>query len=132
MAAYARARYRDRAPEGEFIPGAVEGVGQATLTVDPGGPWSGAMRLRYFGPRPLIEDNSVRSSASLTLNGRVAYKIRRDLKIELEGFNLTNRRVSAIDYYYASRLKNEAAPVDDIHFHPLESRSARVTLVKTW
>ncbi len=130
--AYARARYRDLAAEGERIPGAVEGVGQVALTVDPGGPWSGALRLRYFGPRPLIEDNSVRSAASLTLNGRLTWKINRSTKLELEGFNLTDRRSSAIDYLYESRLKNEAVAVTDVHFHPLESRSARLTLVKNW
>jgi hypothetical protein len=128
-AAYAHARSRDLDPAGDHIPGAVEGVGQLAFTVDQLGPWSGALRLRYFGPRPLIEDDSVRSHASLTLNGRVAYKIGKNVKLELEGFNLTNRRDSAIDYYYASRLKGEATARDDIHFHPLESRSARATMV---
>ncbi|MBD8529838.1 MULTISPECIES: TonB-dependent receptor [unclassified Massilia] len=127
-AAYARARSRN----GDRIPGAVEGVGQLALTVDKVGPWSGALRLRYFGPRPLIEDNSVRSHASTTLNGRVGYKINKDLQLELEAFNLTDRRASAIDYFYASQLPGEAEPRDDIHFHPIEPRSLRLTLTKTW
>src|SRR5690606_3641865 len=50
-AAYARARSRGGNPDGDRIPGAVEGVAQAGLTVDRLGPWSGALRLRYFGPR---------------------------------------------------------------------------------
>ncbi|KQQ87822.1 TonB-dependent receptor [Massilia sp. Leaf139] len=127
-AAYARARSRN----GDRIPGAVEGVGQLALTVDKLGPWSGALRLRYFGPRPLIEDNSVRSQGSATLNGRVGYKIGKDLQLELEAFNLANRRDSAIDYYYASQLAGELSPRDDIHFHPIEPRSFRLTLTKTW
>jgi outer membrane receptor protein involved in Fe transport len=127
-AAYARTRSRN----GERIPGAVEGVGQLALSVDKVGPWSGALRLRYFGPRPLIEDNSVRSRSSATLNGRIGYKVDNTLQLELEGFNLTNRRDSAIDYYYASQLAGELAPRDDIHFHPIEPRSFRVTLTKTW
>lgn len=131
-AAFARARSRDFAPEGDRIPGAVEGVGQVALTVDQFGAWSGALRLRYFGPRPLIEDNSVRSRPSMTINGRIAYRINKSMKIELEGFNLANRRDSAIDYLYASRLKNETAAVTDIHFHPIESRSARLMLIKNW
>ena len=36
---------------------------------------SGSARLRYFGPRPLIEDNSVRSHATTTVNGRLGYRI---------------------------------------------------------
>ena len=93
------------------------------------GPWFGAVQLRYFGPRPLIEDNSVRSKATSGLNARLGYKISPTLQVELQGFNLTNRKVSAIDYYYTSRLPGEpAAGVDDIHFHPIESRSFRVSL----
>ncbi|CAN7223911.1 TonB-dependent receptor [Massilia sp. LjRoot122] len=135
-AAYARARSRGGNPaEGVAnarIPGAVEGVAQLGLTVDRVGPWSGALRLRYFGPRPLIEDDSVRSRASVTLNGRIGYRIGKDMHIELEGFNLGNRRDSAIDYYYASRLANELDAVDDIHFHPIEPRSFRLSLTKNW
>ncbi len=130
--AYARARTRGEAPEGSYISGAIEGTGQLAVTVDGGGPFSGSLKLRYFGPRPLIEDNSVRSNSSLTLNARFGWRIVKDLSLELEGFNLTNRRDSAIDYYYASRLKGEAAPVTDIHFHPIESRSLRATLIKTF
>ncbi|WP_058050525.1 TonB-dependent receptor [Janthinobacterium sp. Ant5-2-1] len=130
--AYARARSRGSDPAGDFIPGAIEGVAQLAMTVTPPGPWSGSLRLRYFGPRPLVEDNSVRSSASVGLNGRIAYQIDKTLRVEVEGYNLANRRDSAIDYYYASRLPGEAQPVDDIHFHPVESRSMRLTLVKNF
>jgi hypothetical protein len=127
--AYARARYRDVQAVGQRIPGAVEGVASLALAVDNLGPWFGALQYRYFGPRPLIEDNSVRSQATATLNGRIGYKISPRLKLELEGFNLSNRRDAAIDYYYTSRLPGEAAQgVDDRHFHPVESRSWRLTL----
>jgi outer membrane receptor protein involved in Fe transport len=102
------------------------------VTVDRLGAWSGGLRLRYFGPRPLVEDNSVRSHASLTLNGRIAYRLDKKTNIELEGFNLTNRQDSAIDYYYVSRLHGESAPQADVHFHPIEPRSLRLTVVRNW
>jgi hypothetical protein len=130
--AYARARSRGYVEEGSYIAGAIEGTGQLAVTVDDGGPYSASLKLRYFGPRPLIEDNSVRSNSSMTLNGRLGWKIRKDLRLELEAFNMTNRHDSAIDYYYASQLKGEAAPVSDIHFHPIESRSVRATLIKNF
>ena len=129
--AFARARFNDNDPYGIGlrIPGSVEGVASLALAVDNLGPWFGAMQYRYFGPRPLIEDNSVRSASTATLNGRIGYKISPTMRVELEGFNLTNRQASAIDYYYTSRLKGEpAAGVNDIHFHPIESRSFRVSL----
>ena len=130
--AYARARARDADPAGPFLPGAVEGVAQLALSVDRLGPYSGALRLRYFGPRPLSADNRVRSSSSVTLNGRLGYRFGAGLRLELEGFNLANRRAAAIDYYYASRLKGEAEAVEDVHFHPLEARTLRLSLVKNF
>ena len=127
--AFARARFRGFDPVGDRIPGAVEGVASLALSVDKLGPWFGALQLRYFGPRPLIENNSVRSKSTATLNGRIGYKISPKVKVELEGFNLTNRKDSAIDYYYASQLRGEASSVADVHFHPIESRSFRVSMV---
>ena len=126
---FARARFRDVDPAGNRIPGAVEGVASLALAVDNLGPYFGALQLRFFGPRPLVEDNAVRSSSTATLNGRIGYKFSPKVKLELEAFNLTNRKASAIDYYYVSQLKGEAAPVADVHFHPIESRSLRLTLV---
>ncbi len=127
--AFARARFRDADPTGQRIPGSVEGVASLALAVDNVGPYFGALQFRYFGPRPLIEDNTVRSKSTATFNGRIGYKFNKDVRIELEGFNLTNRKASAIDYYYTSRLPGEpAAGVNDVHFHPIESRSFRVSL----
>ena len=130
--AFAQARFRDFDPVGNRIPGAVEGVASVALAVDNLGPYFGALQLRYFGPRPLIEDNSVRSNSTATLNGRIGYKINPKTTVQLEVFNLTNRKASAIDYYYESRLANEPASVNDVHFHPIESRSARLTLTTSF
>jgi hypothetical protein len=128
--AFARARFRDADAVGQRIPGAVEGVASLAIAVDNLGPWFGALQWRYFGPRPLLEDNSVRSSSTALFNGRIGYKFNANNSVELEGFNLGNKQASAIDYYYGSRLPGEAAGgVDDIHFHPIESRSFRVTWV---
>jgi hypothetical protein len=128
--AFARARYRNLDPVGDRIPGSIEGVASLALAVDNLGPYFGALQLRYFGPRPLLEDNSVRSSKTATLNGRIGYKISPKMRVELEGFNLTNRTDAAIDYGYVSRLPGEpAGGVFDKHFHPIESRSFRATLL---
>ena len=72
-----RARFRDldvNVP-GTRIPGAVEGVAPLAMAVDNIGPWFGAVQLRYFGRRPLIEDNSARSNSTTTLNDRIGYQI---------------------------------------------------------
>ena len=128
--AFARARFRGVDRSASRIPGAVEGVASLAVAVDNLGPWFGAAQLRYFGPRPLIEDNSVRSNSTSTLNARVGYRFSPKTRIELDGFNLTNRKAAAIDYYYTSRLPGEpTGGVDGIHFHPIESRSFRLSFV---
>jgi hypothetical protein len=126
--AYSKARFRDQDPVGDRIPGAVEGVASAGVTADGRGLLSGSLRLRYFGPRPLIENDSVRSKASTTLNARVAYRLSPRYSFAVEAFNLTNAKVSDIDYYYASRLPSEPAKgVNDIHTHPLEPFTVRAS-----
>jgi len=128
--AFAQARFRDAAPEGRHIPGAVEGVATLAAAFDQLGPWFGALQFRWFGPRPLSEDNRVRSRSTATVNGRLGYKFGPSLSLELEGFNLADRQDSSIDYFYTSRLNGERAEgFDDVHFHPIESRSFRLTLV---
>ena len=135
-AAYAHARFREDDPgaPGRRIPGAVEGVISAGLTFhDVYGGWFGGVKVRYFGPRPLIEDNSVRSDSTTTVSARLGYKFDNGLIVRVDGFNLLNADASQIDYYYTSRLPGEpAAGVDDVHFHPLEPRSFRLSLTKQW
>ena len=127
--AASRSRYTENDPAGNFIPGAIGKVASFGVTVTDRGPWSGAFQLRYFGPRPLIEDNSVRSASTTLAYARVAYQINRKTRLSLDVFNLFDKRASDIDYYYASRLPGEAVDgVSDRHFHPVEPRSARLTL----
>jgi hypothetical protein len=84
--------------------------------------------LRHFGPRALIEDNSVTSRQTTLVNGEVGYQFSPRVRLQLEGFNLLNAQVSDIDYFFESRLRDEPEPVEDIHFHAAIPRSARVAL----
>jgi hypothetical protein len=127
--AWTRARFVDNEPIGNSIPGAVNRIASMALSVRDIGPWSGSIQLRYLGPRPLIEDNSVQAASSTTLNARLGYRIDPKIQLSLDVFNLTNARVNDTEYYYTSRLPNEpAAGVADRHFHPALPRSARITL----
>jgi outer membrane receptor protein involved in Fe transport len=127
--AFSRARFRHSDPAGDRIPGAVEAVVSAGITAEGSGPLSGSLRLRYFGPRPLVEDNRVRSKASTTLNARMCYRLDRRYRVSLEAFNLANAKASDIDYFYVSRLPGEPAEgVADLHTHPLERRNFRFSL----
>jgi outer membrane receptor protein involved in Fe transport len=125
-----RARFRDLDSTGVHIPGAVETVLSAGATVDSVRKMFGSVRLRYFGPRPLIDDNSVRSKSTSLVNAEIGYRLSRSLRIALDVFNVTNAKSSDIDYFYTSRLPGE--PLDgvaDIHSHPALPRTARVTFV---
>jgi hypothetical protein len=49
--------------------------------------------------------------------------------VQAELFNLLNRKDSAIDYYYTSRLPGESdTGIADIHFHPIEPVNFRMSL----
>ena len=122
------ARFTDSDPAGDRIPGAIEQAASIGVSLQESEPWSAGLRLRYFGPRPLIEDNSVRSRSSTLVNMQLGYRINTRLRASMDILNLLNTSVSDIDYYYASQLPGEAAPVDDVHSHPAEPRTVRVTL----
>jgi hypothetical protein len=126
--AFSRARFTDFDPVGDRIPGAIENALSAGISVDHRGPWFGSLRLRYFGPRPLIEDDSVRSKASNLLNLRLGRRFPNGLSLAAEVFNLLDDEASDIDYDYESRLRGEPGPVRDVHFHPAEKRSVRLAL----
>ena len=129
-AGFTRARFSEVEAPGNYIPGAPVAVVSAGATVENLNRWYGALRWRYFGPRPLIEDNSVSSSATSLVNLRVGYAFDKRLRLQLDVFNLLDRKDHDIDYFYASRLAGEpAAGVNDVHFHPVEPRLLRASLV---
>ena len=117
-------------PVGDFIPGSVATVVSAGVTVDSLRNVFGSVRLRYFGSRPLIEDNSLQSKATSLTNLEGGYKLSKNVKLLVDVFNLFDAKDSDIDYYYASRLPNEPPDgVNDIHLHPTLPRTARLNLV---
>jgi outer membrane receptor protein involved in Fe transport len=96
------------------------------------GRWSVTGHMRYIGPRPLIEDNSQRSQSAINFSVRASYQVDRRTKFNFDVLNLFNRKADDIDYYYASQLRGEPAPVNDVHFHPAEPRNVRVSIVLSY
>jgi outer membrane cobalamin receptor len=126
--AWSQARFTDGAAEGEHVPGAAGSTANLGVTVDALGPWSGALRLRYVGTRPLVEDDSVRSGDSVLLNLRIGYRLGARTQLTLDVYNLLDRRNNDIEYWYQSQLAGEGAAVNDRHLHPAEPRTLRLTL----
>jgi hypothetical protein len=125
-----RARFRDDAPEGDHIPGALETVAAAGISVRAPGGWFGALRLRHFAGRPLIEDDRVRSDDSTVFNFQAGWRGKRTA-VQLDVLNLFDAGDHDIEYFYASRLAGEPAEgIEDRHLHPLEPRTARIYLTR--
>jgi len=124
-----RARFTDPDP-GDRIPGAVQTVVSAGATAHDVRNVFGSVRWRYFGPRSLVENDTVRSKATSLINAQAGYKLTKTVQIALDVFNILDARESDIDYYYRSRLLGEPlAGVNDIHTHPTLPRTARVSLM---
>ncbi|MBR0898501.1 TonB-dependent receptor [Bradyrhizobium tropiciagri] len=131
--AYTRARFTDYDPVGNFIPGAPSWVASGGVSFGHDTGWFGSLRARYFGPRPLIEDDSVRSLSSFIVNARAGYKFDNGMRLQLDVLNLFNAQTNQIEYYYLSRLPGE--PIDgvaDRHVHPAEPLAVRLTLAATF
>lgn len=133
-AAFSRARFRDHEDIGDYIPESIQTTASAGVSYNTGR-WSVGARARYFGPRPLIENNSVRSASSFLVNLKVGYRVLKGVRIFAEVLNVFGKRVNDIDYYYASLLKGEMSPlnadgspagINDHHIHPAEPRTFRV------
>ena len=123
-----RARFTDVDPAGDRIPGAPGVIASAGVVLGEKTGWFGSAKVRYFGPRPLIEDNSASSSATTVVNGRVGYRWDNGWRVQLDGLNLFNARSNQIEYFYELQLRGEAAAVADRHIHPIEPLAVRLTV----
>jgi hypothetical protein len=127
--AVSRARFTDADPTGDRIPGSVQTVISAGVAVNQWKGMFGSARLRYFGPRPLIEDGSVRSRGTSLVNLQAGCRFPNAMRLVVDVFNLLDARASDIDYFYTSRLPGEpSGGIDDVHVHPALPRTARIGL----
>lgn len=132
--AYTYARFQDSGnPLGDYIPEAPAMVASAGVTLGEDTGWFGALRWRFFGARPLIEDGSVWSGATSLFDARIGYTFQNGLKFTLDVLNLLNTQADQISYYYTSRLSGEPLDgVNDVHFHPVEPLAVRFTVAKAF
>ena len=127
--AWSHARFADDDEAGDRIPNAVDRAASLGVAVNHPSGWSGGARLRYLGPAALIEDNSVRSSSTTLLNVEAGYQFTRGVKVSVEMLNALDKRANDITYFYESQLRGETEPVEGIHFHPVEPRTLRASVV---
>ncbi|MGB5904088.1 MAG: TonB-dependent receptor [Xanthobacteraceae bacterium] len=129
---------------GNYIPGAPNMIVSAGVRIGEATGWFGALRYRYFGSRPLTEDNAFTSPATGLLNGQIGYRFENGWRIQLDAFNLTNSRSDQITYAYGSLLKSDAlfaqclanippaavcsTGIMDRVLHPVEPLAIRLTV----
>lgn len=120
-------------PEGEnLVPGALESSGEVGLSAA-FRQFNAALRVRYMGPHPLIEDNSQRGAATLLANVRVAWTPDNFGGFEFHGevLNLLDAEDDDIDYFYATRFPGEPAEgIEGRNSRVVEPRQFRVGLTK--
>jgi outer membrane receptor protein involved in Fe transport len=126
--AWSKARFTDFDSAGDYVPGAVERVASLGLAVNHPSGWFGGARFRHFGSAPLIEDDSVRSDGTTLVNVEAGYRFSKRWKVSASVYNVFDREDNDITYFYESQLAGESEPVADIHFHPVEPRTVRMTL----
>jgi outer membrane receptor protein involved in Fe transport len=128
--AWSQARFTELNEAGPYVPEAVDVVVSGGASIDNFHRTFASLRLRYFGPRALVEDNSVRSQATTLLNFEGGYQLFENLRLNANIYNLFDAVVSDIDYYFTSRLPGEPhSGVDDIHTHPAVPRTLRVSVI---
>jgi hypothetical protein len=138
--AFSKARYDASAVElakfglaGPFIANAPSFIGSLGVLVDNLGPWFGGLQWRDLGPYP-VEDGQAfpkdKGYSEFNIDG--GYRFARAFKAQLSIYNLFDRRADAAAYDYASRLTPTGPEVTGLQVHPLEPRSARLTLTATF
>lgn len=120
--AFSHSRFKDAPSNFDRIPNTVEGVAAAGVTWLPGDGWEGSLRVRYLGPGPLIEDNSVRSPSTTLVNAGIS-KDFGNFEIGFEALNLLDGDGYDMVYFYESQLLAESAPLEDLHFHPVHPQT---------
>ena len=63
------------------------------------------------------------------MNAQVSYRVAKPLLLTVDVFNVFDVQVDDIAYWYTSRISPDPTVKarDDVHFHPAEKRSVRLT-----
>jgi outer membrane receptor protein involved in Fe transport len=118
---------------GEYLPNAPTAIGSLAAYIKNLGPWSGGLNYRYLSGFPLSSDGEIQGHGYAEWNGDAHYDIGGGWSTGIGVYNLANKHADAAEFWYIDRLKSESAGgVADVHVHPLEGRSVRLTIAKTF
>jgi outer membrane receptor protein involved in Fe transport len=116
---------------GEYLPNAPFATGSFNVYVKNLSAWSGGLGYRYLSAYPLSSDNAVKGRGYGEWNGDARYAIDEGWSVGLGLYNILDSKADAAQFWYVDRLRGEPADgAADVHVHPLEGRSARLTVTK--
>lgn len=128
-----RAKYIQYDTLGDTVPLSARTIFNSSLNYS-SNKWGGSINYKYFGSRPLTEDDYVKSSPATYLNGMISYLFFEDWVGRVEVFNILNSRIDRIQYYYPTRLRNEPVGPEEGGYNdrivsPFPGRNFRVSVV---
>ncbi len=138
---------------GSYLPNAPTATGSLDVYVRNLGPWSGGLAYRYLSGYPLSSGSCADAAVRIDFSGltscaaaptpqgqvwgsgygewsaEVHYAWAGGWSIGLAGYNLLDKKADAMQFFYIDRLRGEPqVGVADVHFHPLEPLSGRLTI----
>ncbi|MDO7135345.1 TonB-dependent receptor [Algibacter lectus] len=122
-----KARSIDEASGEDYIPLAPDFTLTGGLTVNDLDGFSGGLNFRYIDDRPANEDNSIVAEGYFVSDFNVNYTIN-NLTFGFAIENLFDTEWNETQFATTSRLQNETAPVEEIHFTPGTPFSSKFTV----
>jgi outer membrane receptor protein involved in Fe transport len=115
----------DPTPGGTEVDEAIHESLSGGVTVQAGHGVSVTLRVRDFGPRPLVSDSSYSSASTTIVNLGLAYRMNERWRFTCDILNLLDRKDHDIDYFYESRDTPGGPIFTGDHFHPVEPIEVR-------
>jgi outer membrane receptor protein involved in Fe transport len=118
---------------GRYLPNAPFATGSFNVYVKELGAWSGSLGYRYLSAYPLSPDNAVQGHGYGEWSGDAHYVLGHGWSAGIGIYNITDKKADAAEFWYTDRLRGEpTAGIADVHVHPLEGRTARLTIAKSF
>lgn len=115
-------------PKGQnFIPLAPTFTSTGGLFYKPQQGWNGSLSYRGIKSRPAIEDGSITAKGYFVVDAAVNY-LKPKYEVGLAVENLLNTEWNEAQFATNTRLRNEPAPVNELHFTPGNPFNIRVKL----
>ena len=117
-ATYTKARSLEESNGFDYIPLAPDFTMVGGLSILNLGRFSGGLKYRFIDDRPANEDNSITAKGYFVTDINANYKLSKNLNAGLSIENLFDTEWNETQFATTSRLQNEIAAVEEIHFTP--------------